>query len=136
MNGASVRGFHFPVVRRLVHMNRASKDIVEAEVILRPATEHKSSRGSESKAKTVRQSEALPETVDYVSSKLRALGFDVLATTPLTISIAGSKELFKRVFHAAFVGEDESSASLKTPDDLEIHVEGIYIQVPPTYFKH
>jgi len=116
-------------------MKRASKNMVEAEVILRPASEHTASKGSVSKAKTIRQSEASAETVDYVSSKLRALGFDVLTATPLTISIAGSKELFKQVFHAAFVGEDESSASLKTPDDLEEHVEGIYIQVPPTYFK-
>ena len=115
--------------------NRASKEIVEAEVILRPATESRYKKRSTSKVKASRQSEVLPETVDFVSRKVRALGFDVLAASPLTISIAGPKELFKHVFHTDFVGEYASSASLEIPDDLKEYVEGIYIQVPPIYFK-
>jgi hypothetical protein len=116
-------------------MKGEPKARIEAEVILRPADERVSKSKQSPDAKSIRQFEASPQAVNGVSSKLCDLGFDVTATSPLTISIAGPRELFERVFQAKFTDQSDSSTSLSIPEEMRNYVDGIYIQTPPTYFN-
>jgi hypothetical protein len=102
-------------------MNGKSKDIVHAEVILQqPKAAKKSTKNQKSL-----------EAADKVAGKLRAMGFEVSAVSPLTISISGPAKLFEQELGA---GEGMQSSELKVPKELAGQVEGIYVQRPPTYF--
>lgn len=112
-------------------MTLKGKDRLEAEVVLqarRPVAAKASVR-----AKSVNQFEADPETVEKLISKLNELGFEVLAHSSTSISIAGKRAVFNRVFKLTD-GSDSTPPHLTVPRDLEDYVEGVYIQVPPTYF--
>jgi hypothetical protein len=111
-----------------------SSDRIEAEVILRPTGDRSSEPRQAPEAKSIHQFEASPEVVNDVSSRLRALGFEVTASSPLTISIAGPRKLFEKVFQAELV-EGFGPTSLNVPREMDEHVEGVYVQTPPIYFR-
>lgn len=107
-------------------------DRIEAEVLLRqpkPVAGTKTTTRAQSAGQRAPDS----ETVEKVANRLRALGFEVLAQSPVSVSIAGTRALFTRVLKMSDA-PDEISHDLIVPGDLEDYVEGVYVQVPPTYF--
>ena len=108
-------------------MKRKAKDRVEAEVLLRPAPPEAGEAAS--KAGSARRAGASQEVVEKVADRLRALGFKVTAQSGTSISISGPGELFEKVFKAGAQAEE-----LSVPADVNEHVEGVYVQSPPTYF--
>lgn len=114
-------------------MKSKAKDRIEAEVILRPANPTANIKGAV-RAESVRQLEASPEAVQKVVDKLQALGFEVTAQSTTSVSIAGPSALFEKSFKAKLKGDAKQDDMLSVPQEINNHVEGIYIQRPPTYF--
>lgn len=115
-------------------MKNDTKNQIEAEVILRAAPSSATKSKQSHQVESIEPSEALLEEAGDVSEKLLSMGFEVLAASPLTISISGPKDMFERIFQVDIAEHDEAN-SLNVPQDIDHDVEGIYIQVPPTYYK-
>jgi hypothetical protein len=127
---------HHLSLRREKQMKKKSSDVVEAEVMLRPADPTADSTQAVNAA-SVHRFEAKPETVEKVVKRLRDLGFKVTAQSTTSISIAGPSALFEQVFKAK-TGDDAADAeddAVSVPAEIKNHVSGVYIQRPPTYFK-
>lgn len=114
-------------------MKSKAKARIEAEVILRPDNPTADSKKAV-RAESVRQLEASPETVQKVIDKLQTLGFEVTAQSTTSVSIAGPSALFEKVLKANLQGDVNQDDTLSVPQEINTHVEGIYIQRPPTYF--
>src|SRR5256885_14544497 len=107
--------------RRTLDMTLKAKDRIEAEVVLRPR--RPVAAKAPVRAKSLDQFEAAPKTVEKLIRKLNELGFQVLAVSPTSISIAGTRAAFERVFKLTD-GPDSSPPDLTVPRDLEDYVEG------------
>ena len=114
-------------------MKRATRDRIEAEVILRPANPRQDFR-QPTRTESVKQFDPAERVVEKIADKLRKSGFEVVAQGSASISIAGPKALFERFFKLdSEVGSE--SETLDVPDEMKDQVEGIYVQSPPTYFQ-
>lgn len=97
------------------------------------------------------------KSIKKAIQKLESLGFEVFANNGITISIAGSKELFEKVFDTTLTnkvkdinsgGETEKVSYWDTPDNLPVGfletaqspladvIEGIAISEPPIHFEN
>ena len=103
-------------------------ETIHAEVILRPA---QAAAWEPVSAGTVHELEAPSGAVEIVTRALRTLGFELTASSPLTLSISGSRDLFRRVFQAEVGGG--MPEVLVVPAEMAPYVEGVYIQTPPIY---
>src|SRR5712692_1831940 len=83
--------------RRTMNMEPTAGDRIEAEVVLRPRHPIANAKGP-LRTESVGQFEADPEVVKKVAGNLCDLGFQLLAESPTSISIAGTRKLFDRVF--------------------------------------
>ena len=100
--------------------HRDTGPMVHAEVVLRRTGERPlGPKGSGSSS--MGPAASVPE-------RLRSLGFQVIASSPVSISIAGPAELFRSALGVR-TGEE-----IAVPEELSGEVEGIYIQPTPEYF--
>jgi hypothetical protein len=135
-NRAQYHGEQSELVRGglVLAMPHQPDDYLEAEVLLRPADERAARGELAANARSVRHFEAPPQTVEAVARKLRECGFTVTATSPTSISIAGSSALFAQVFQAKLDAPSPRASELSVPEELQEQVQGVYLQTPPTYF--
>jgi hypothetical protein len=110
-------------------MKDRREDRLEAEVILRPAKRGESIEQT-IRAQSVDRFDPPPETQEKVIGGLKNFGFEVVAQSSNSISIAGPMALFERVFRM-----DPGSETLIVPREIRDQVEGVYLQRPPTYFE-
>jgi hypothetical protein len=115
-------------------MKKAFSDRIEAEVILRPANPGQNIRQA-IRAESVKRFDPPEGTVERVAGKLRKLGFEIVAQGAGSISIAGPKVLFEGFFKLDSEA-GPGSETLDVPDEMKDQVEGIYVQSPPTYYRH
>ena len=116
-------------------MKRKVKDRVEAEVMLRPA-DPTADRGTPVRAETVHRFAAPAGAAASVAERLRDLGFEVTAQSPTSVSISGPKSLFEQVFKSGAAAGRQGGDALTVPEEISEHVEGVYVQAPPTYFDY
>jgi sugar phosphate isomerase/epimerase len=65
---------------------------------------------------------------------LKDLNLQIVALSPYSISIAGSKEVFEKVFKVNLDIKELVEKSLSIPSELAEFVDEIHLQSPPTYF--
>lgn len=109
-------------------MKDKREDRLEAEVILRPA-KHLESIEQAIRAQSVDKFAPPPEAAQSVVGKLKDSGFDVIAQSANSISVAGPRALFEKVFKM-----EPPRDELIVPKEIDDQVEGIYLQAPPKYF--
>lgn len=100
-----------------------------AEVVLRPAGPESSPARQNATADRIHQLEPPPGALHRVVGRLRALGFEIVSESPLTVSIAGPKQLFEDVFRAS-----PDLESLHIPEELAADIQGVFVQEPPIHF--
>ena len=101
---------------------RGSSATLNAEVVLRAKSEPALGMSDSPPAHRDRRPAA------SLSNRLRDLGFDVLAVSPVSISIRGPAVLFQNALGG------EAGGSIAVPAEWRDEVEGIYVQPSPEYF--
>jgi hypothetical protein len=105
-------------------MAKDPEPTLHAEVVLRGAVRQSFSLSAE---------DTIPATSTdpgiSLQDRLRQFGFQIVAASPTSISIAGRRELFSRIF-----GLEDAEGSLPVPEEIVEQVEGIYLQPIPDYF--
>jgi hypothetical protein len=103
---------------------------ISAEVVLRPASDAVSPAQQIVTADRVPQLEPPPGALHRVVDRLRALGFEIVSKSPLTVSIAGPKHLFEEVFQAP-----PDLEPLSVPEELAADIKGVFVQQSPIHFR-
>jgi hypothetical protein len=102
---------------------------IPAEVVLRPGDNESAPSPSFATAENIHQFAPKPGALERTVSSLRDLGFRIVTTGPMTISIEGPRPLFDKIFHGS-----SHNQALRVPDELADQVKGIYVQPPPVRF--
>src|SRR4051812_46988304 len=111
-------------------MKKQPEKQIQAEVLLKADGEQPQKSRGVADAGSGTDPDAAQQALNDIVSKLREWGFEVTAASPTSISIAGPRELFEQVFQTKLSGP---SSSLNVPEELQHAIEGIYVQMPPTY---
>src|SRR4051812_240487 len=98
-------------------MKQQLKKQVQAEVLLKAASEQPQKSKGVAETGSAGNPDASQQTLNDVVSKLREWGFEVTAASPSSISIAGPRELFEQVFQAKFSEQSAGSSALSVPEE-------------------
>lgn len=107
-----------------------NKNWFEAEALLKKYTSHNQDVEQEEDIISQKHSQLSHKVLNI----LKSLNFQIVASSPYSISIAATKETFEKAFQVDLDNQEIFEKTLPIPVELAEYVDGIYFQPPPTYF--
>jgi len=120
-------------------------DSVIAQVVLRPSGGASPLDPDEPiTADNVEAHQVDPDVIEEATEKFRALGFEVVQTSEIGLTVSGPKGRYEEVFDTvlekraaapdADAGAYEATEPVRMPDELSSLVEDLTFPIPPEFY--
>jgi hypothetical protein len=117
-------------------------DSVIAQVVLRSSEDSSTLDPDEPiTAENVEAHQVAPDVIEEATEKFRALGFEVLQTSEIGVTISGPKARYEEVFDTVLEVRPDADANayeptepIRIPKSLASIVEDLTFPVPPEFY--